>query len=263
MDEITNQSDETIDSFHRGKFYLVQPRKYGHRSGMDAMLLASLVPNDLKGKVVDLGAGAGAAGLAVASRCLKVYVTLVERSAFMASYAQKTLMLKQNEKLAERICLLRADVTFKGKERLKAGLEDNSFDFAIMNPPFNNPADCRTPDKQKSEAHVMSEDMFENWLRSAAAIVKPGGYLGLIARPQSLTNILNALEGRFGGICIIPVHARATTAAMRILFYAKRGSRAALSVLPALIMHNEEDQAFSPQIDAINNGRISLWEFFK
>ncbi|OPB35303.1 tRNA1(Val) (adenine(37)-N6)-methyltransferase [Bartonella taylorii] len=263
MDEITNQNDETIDSFHRGKFYLVQPRKYGHRSGMDAMLLASLVPKNLKGKVVDLGAGAGAAGLAVASRCLKVHVTLVERSAFMASYAQKTLMLKQNEKLAERIFLLEADVTLKGKSRLKAGLVDNSFDFAIMNPPFNSPADRKTPDKQKSEAHVMPEAMFDNWLRSAAAIVKPGGYLGLIARPQSLNDILHALEGRFGSICIIPVHARATTAAIRLLFYAKRGSRAALSILPALVIHEGEGHAFSSRIDAINNGRISLWELFK
>ncbi|WP_019223436.1 tRNA1(Val) (adenine(37)-N6)-methyltransferase [Bartonella rattaustraliani] len=264
MDEITNQSDETIDSFHRGKFYLVQPRKRGHRSGMDAMLLASLVPNHLKGKVVDFGAGAGAAGLAVASRCLKVHVTLVERSAFMVSYAQKTLMLKQNEELAERISLLEADVALKGKDRLKAGLADNSFDFAIMNPPFNSPTDRKTPDKQKSEAHVMlAEGMFENWLRSAAAIVKPGGYLGLIARPQSLNDILHALEGRFGGVCIIPVHARVKTAAIRLLFYAKRGSRAALSVLPALIMHEGDSHAFSPRIDEINNGCISLWEFLK
>ncbi|AGF75460.1 tRNA1(Val) (adenine(37)-N6)-methyltransferase [Bartonella vinsonii] len=263
MNDITNQSDDTIDSFHHGKFYLVQPRKYGHRSGMDAMLLASLVPNDLKGKVVDLGAGAGAAGLAVASRCLEVHVTLVERSAFMASYAQKTLMLKQNEKLSERICLLEADVTLKGKNRLKAGLADNSFDFAIMNPPFNSPTDRKTPDKQKSEAHVMSEEMFDHWLRSAAAIVKPSGYLGLIARPQSLTDILRALEGRFGGVCIIPVHARAKTAAIRLLFYAKRGSKAALSILPALVMHEGDDHAFSPRVDAINNGCISLWELLK
>ncbi|EJF75314.1 methyltransferase [Bartonella alsatica] len=263
MDKTTNQNDDTIDSFHRGKFYLVQPRKYGHRSGMDAMLLASLVPNNLKGKVVDLGAGAGAAGLAVASRCLKVHVTLVERSAFMASYAEKTLMLKQNEKFAERICLIEADVTLKGRNRLKAGLADNSFDFAIMNPPFNNSADCKTPYKQKSEAHVMPEAMFEHWLRSAAAIVKPGGYLGLIARPQSLNDILHALKGRFGGICIIPVHARTTTAAIRILFYAKRGSRAALSVLPALIMHEDDGYTFSPGVNAINNGCISLWELLK
>ncbi|WP_273718973.1 MULTISPECIES: tRNA1(Val) (adenine(37)-N6)-methyltransferase [Bartonella] len=260
MDKIANQNDETIDSFHRGKFYLVQPRVYGHRSGIDAMLLASLVPTDLKGKVVDLGAGAGAAGLAVASRCPQVHVTLVERSSFMVSYAQKTLMLKQNEKLAERICLLEADVTLKGNARIKAGLINNSFDFAIMNPPFNNPNDRKTPDKQKSEAHVMPEAMFDKWLRSAAAIVKPGGYLGLIARPQSLRDILHALEGRFGGICIIPIHARATTPAIRLLFYAKRGSRAALSILPALVIHEGNSHIFSPRIDAINNGYISLWE---
>ncbi|WP_019219788.1 tRNA1(Val) (adenine(37)-N6)-methyltransferase [Bartonella florencae] len=263
MDKTANQSDETIDSFHRGKFYLVQPRGYGHRSGMDAMLLASLVPTNLKGKVVDLGAGAGAAGLAVASRCLHVEVTLVERSSFMASYAQKTLMLKQNEKVAERVCFLKADVTLKGKNRLKAGLVDNFFDFAIMNPPFNNPADRKTPDEQKFEAHVMPEAMFDHWFRSAAAIVKPGGYLGLIARPQSLNDILLALEGRFGGVCIIPVHARASTAAIRILCYARRGSRTALSILPALVIHKDEGHAFSSRIDAINNGCISLWELLK
>ncbi|EJF81501.1 N5-glutamine S-adenosyl-L-methionine-dependent methyltransferase [Candidatus Bartonella washoeensis] len=262
MNKTENHRDETIDAFHRGRFYLVQPRLRGHRSGMEAMLLASLVPNSFKGKVVDLGAGAGAAGLAVASRCLDVHVTLVERSAFMASYAQKTLVLKQNQKLADRICLLKADITLKGKARLKAGLANNAFDFAIMNPPFNNPADRKTPDEQKSEAHVMPEAMFENWLRSAAAIVKPGGYLGLIARPQSLIDILRALEGRFGNICIIPVHARAATAAIRVLFYAKRGSRAALSVLPPLVMHEGGKHTFSPRIDAINNGHISLWELF-
>ncbi|PIT69882.1 tRNA1(Val) (adenine(37)-N6)-methyltransferase [Bartonella tribocorum] len=263
MDKITNQSDKTIDSFHRGKFYLVQPHKHGHRSGMDAMLLASLVPSNLKGKVVDLGAGAGAAGLAVAARCLKVHVTLVERSTFMVFYAQKTLQLRQNKQFSGRICLLEADVTLKGNARIRAGLIDNSFDFAIMNPPFNNPTDRKTPDKQKSEAHVMSEAMFDNWLRTAAAIVKPGGYLGLIARPQSLTDILHALEGRFGGICIIPVHARATTAAIRLLFYAKRGSRAALSILPPLVIHEDNDHIFSPRIDAINNGCISFWELLK
>ncbi|AQX28296.1 MULTISPECIES: tRNA1(Val) (adenine(37)-N6)-methyltransferase [unclassified Bartonella] len=262
MCRINNHSDETIDAFHHGKFYLVQPRLQGHRSGMDAMLLASLVPSVFKGKVIDLGAGAGAAGLAVASRCIEAHITLVERSSFMISYAQKTLTLKQNEKLASRVCLLNADITLKGKERLKAGLMNNAFDFAIMNPPFNSSADRKTPDEEKLEAHVMPELMFENWFRCASAIVKPGGYLGLIARPQSLTDILYALEGRFGNVHIIPIHSHADTAAIRILFYAKRGSRASLSILPALIVHKSGSHVFSPRVDAINNGYISLWDSF-
>ena len=32
---------ETVDAFHYGRFHLVQPKGIGHRSGMDAMLLAN------------------------------------------------------------------------------------------------------------------------------------------------------------------------------------------------------------------------------
>ena len=55
---------ETIDAFHRGAFHLVQPKGRGHRAGMDAMMLASLVDAEGPVRVADLGAGAGAAGLA-------------------------------------------------------------------------------------------------------------------------------------------------------------------------------------------------------
>ena len=32
----------TVDAFHRGRFWLVQPAKSGHRAGMDAMMLAEI-----------------------------------------------------------------------------------------------------------------------------------------------------------------------------------------------------------------------------
>lgn len=94
---------DTVDVFHRGGFYLVQPRLGGHRSGMDAMLLAGLVPTGFKGKVVDLGAGAGAAGFAVAARCKDAQITLVERSAFMVEYAKKSKAHLENSHLTDRI----------------------------------------------------------------------------------------------------------------------------------------------------------------
>jgi len=37
---------ETVDAFHYGRFHVVQPKGRGHRSGMDAMLLASLVDDE-------------------------------------------------------------------------------------------------------------------------------------------------------------------------------------------------------------------------
>ncbi|TIT88992.1 MAG: methyltransferase, partial [Mesorhizobium sp.] len=50
----------TVDAFHRGRFWLVQPRS-GHRAGMDAMMLAAAVPSSFAGRLADFGAGAGAA----------------------------------------------------------------------------------------------------------------------------------------------------------------------------------------------------------
>jgi tRNA1(Val) A37 N6-methylase TrmN6 len=76
--------EETIDAFHFGGFHIVQPKGRGHRAGMDAMLLASLVADDRQMRVADLGAGAGAAGMGVASRSANAEVVLFERSAEMA-----------------------------------------------------------------------------------------------------------------------------------------------------------------------------------
>ena len=58
----------------------------------------------------------------------------------------------------------------------------------------------------------MPDGLFERWIRSAAAIVKPRGGLAVIARPQSLEPILAALGGRFGKVEILPVHPRARRA---------------------------------------------------
>ena len=71
---------QTVDAFHRGRFFLVQPASGGHRAGMDAMMLAAAVPSTFTGRLVDFGAGAGAAGLAVLSRCSDAEAVLVERS---------------------------------------------------------------------------------------------------------------------------------------------------------------------------------------
>jgi tRNA1(Val) A37 N6-methylase TrmN6 len=248
----------TKDAFHRGRFYLLQPAAKGHRSGVDAMILASVVPNDFAGRIADLGAGAGAAGLAVLSRCPASTAVLIERSNFMAEFARSSLALPENNAFLDRTQVVQADVALTGKARGEAGLVDNSFDFAIMNPPFNMPTDRATPDPVKAEAHVMTKDMMEQWIRTAAAIVRPGGSIGIIARPTSITDLLDALEGRFGGLIIVPVQPRPQDAAIRIVVKGIMGSRAGLSLYPALVLHHETGNEFTDRAIAINNGLTSL-----
>src|SRR5437868_10577279 len=67
----------TEDAFLGGRLCLRQP-KSGHRAGHDAMLLAAATPARSGDRVVDLGAGVGAAGLAVAKRVAGIELVLVE-----------------------------------------------------------------------------------------------------------------------------------------------------------------------------------------
>lgn len=248
----------TVDVFHRGAYVLVQPAERGHRAGMDAMMLAAAVPSSFAGYVADLGAGAGAAGLAVIARCPEARTLLVEKSPDMAAYAQLTLAHPDNATLAGRASVLTADVTLTGKTRVIAGLDDNAFDFAILNPPFNAARDRQTGDALKKEAHVMEAGLFEKWLRTAAAIVRPRGGVAIIARPESLSDILVPLKGRFGNAEILPIHPRADAAAIRIVVRATRGARGTLSIRPPLVLHEGGD-SFSARADDINNGRASLF----
>ena len=262
MNSKPDESAQTVDAFHRGRFVLVQPKGAGHRSGIDAMVLAGVVPTAFSGRIADLGAGAGAAGMAVAARCASSAVTLVENDPVMAAFARKTMKHESNQKFAEGLSLIESDVMLTGKQRVAAGLADNAFDFAIMNPPFNPARDRQTPDAAKAGAHVMPDGMFEAWLRSASAIVRPGGGVALIARPQSLNDILAALAGRFGALRIVPVHPRSDEAAIRIIVTGVKGSRGRLLLEQPLVLHGAAGNAFLPRATAIINGEIGLFEPF-
>jgi tRNA1(Val) A37 N6-methylase TrmN6 len=248
---------ETVDAFHFGKFHIVQPKGRGHRAGMDAMLLAALVAGNGPMRVADLGAGAGAAGMGVASRIEGADVVLFERSAEMAGYARKSMDHPDNVRIAPRLSLVEADVTLKGKARLAAGLADDSFDHVIMNPPFNDAGDRRAPDGLKAAAHAMEGDLFEDWIRTAGAILKPGGQLSLIARPESIAAIVDACGQRFGGLEITMLHAREGESAIRLLMTAIKGSRARLVFRAPLFMHGEGTHRFLPFVDDLNNGRAA------
>jgi len=248
----------SVDAFHRGRFVLVQPRD-GHRAGLDAMLLGAAVPDGFGGRLADLGAGAGAAGLAVAARCPAARIVLVEREAQMLAHARLTLAHAANAALAGRVDLLAADVTLTGRARRDAGLGDGAFDFVIMNPPFNEASDRASPDALRRAAHVMEDQLFERWLRTASAIVKPRGMVALIARPQSLGAILTALGGRFGAARILPVHPRAGAPAIRVIVRAVRGSRGPLALEAPLILHGGEN-GFTAAAEAAINGRAGLFE---
>lgn len=222
---------------------------------MDAMLLASLVADEKPCRVADLGAGAGAAGMAVAARLVNAEVTLFERSPEMAEFARRSLALPENAAFSAHVSVREADVTLRAKARAEVGLVEGYFHHVIMNPPYNDAGDRRTPDALKAEAHAMTDGLFEDWIRTAGAIMVSGGQLSLISRPQSVADIIAACGRRFGGIEITLIHPRPGEDAVRMLVTAIKGSRARLSFRAPFVMHLDDSHAFTPFVDDLNNGR--------
>src|SRR6202041_628572 len=108
--------DVTEDAFLGGKLRLRQP-KSGHRAGHDAILLAAATPACPGDRVVDLGAGVGAAGLAVAKRVAGIKLVLVEIDEGLAELAGANA--SANAIVAETLVL---DVTSGAESFASAGL---------------------------------------------------------------------------------------------------------------------------------------------
>ena len=85
-------ADISEDAVLGGRLRLRQPKR-GHRVGHDAILLAAACPREPGDKVVDLGAGVGAAGLALAARVPGTTVTLVEIDPKLAALAGENARL--------------------------------------------------------------------------------------------------------------------------------------------------------------------------
>lgn len=254
----TDNLSTTDDVFQRGRFTLVQPAKGAHRAGLDALLLASVLPAGFKGRVMDLGAGAGAIGFALAANHPEAQVTLVENDPLMLKCAARGLAHTDNAAFSSRIAIINADI-MKNIQALEAeGLQQNRFDSLLTNPPYNLSDMQPSSDAIRAKAHHAADDIFEQWLRVAAGLLKPKGLLGLIARPQALPMILTALNRRFGHITIIPIHAHEGEDAIRIILTATKASRAGLLIKDGLALHDKKTRAYKPKIDQLLNGQLRM-----
>lgn len=248
----------TEDIFQRGRFTLIQPSQGAHRAGLDALLLASTLPRNFKGNVLDLGAGAGAIGFALAANNPMAQVTLIENNSLMLNCATLGLAHHDNAGFANRVTIVNANILAGMRELELTGLKQNSFDALLTNPPYNLDDMQPSAHGTRAKAHQAEGDIFEQWLRVAVGLLKPKGQLSLIARAQASTLILNALDRRFGHINITPIHAHQAQPAIRMIITAIKGSRAGLSIMSGLVLHDHKTRAYRPEIDQLLNGQLRL-----
>jgi tRNA1(Val) A37 N6-methylase TrmN6 len=231
----TDVLETSEDAVLGGRLRLRQPLA-GHRVGHDAILLAAATSGRAGEHAVDLGAGVGAAGLALAARVKGLKVTLVEIDAGLSALAADNARLN---KLDDRVTVLAGDAE-DGEVLAAAGLLPGSADRVLMNPPFHDATRQNlSPDPRRRLAHAAPPGLLPRWIASAARLLKPQGVLTLIWRADALAEVQSALAAEFGGIAVLPVHPRADAPAIRVLVRAVKSGRAAPQTCPILILNDQ------------------------
>jgi tRNA1(Val) A37 N6-methylase TrmN6 len=219
------------DAVLGGRLRLRQPLS-GHRVGHDAILLAASVGAKTGEHAVDLGAGVGGAGLALASRVPGLKVTLVEIEPSLATLASENVTLNE---LDDRVAAIRLDAT-NADAFAAAGLAN--VQHVLMNPPFNDPAKQRvSPDATRRLAHAASPEDLPRWIDSAARLLAPGGTLTMIFRADRRDELLDALKPAFGALAVLLVLPRPGAAAIRVLVRARKGAPPTVENLPDLVLN--------------------------
>ncbi|WP_257165989.1 tRNA1(Val) (adenine(37)-N6)-methyltransferase [Bradyrhizobium sp. SRS-191] len=240
------------DTVLGGRLRLRQPTS-GHRAGHDAVLLAAATAARPGDRVVDLGAGVGTAGLALARRVDGIALVLVEREPHLAELARANA--RDNELQADVAVL---DIAADAAAFVAAGLGPDSVDVVLMNPPFHDAARHRaSPDQARANAHMATTTTLELWTHAGRRMLKSGGVLTLIWRADGLSEVLAALARGFGSLALQPVHGQAGKPAIRILVRAVKGGRAPTQILPGVVL-NEAAGVPNEEVSRVLKGQGAL-----
>jgi tRNA1(Val) A37 N6-methylase TrmN6 len=158
---------------------------------------------------------------------------LVEIDAGLAALARENAAA--NAIAAEAVVL---DVASTAAAFAAIGLDPDSADVVLMNPPFNDSARHRAS-PHKALAHVATASTLEGWIHAARRILKSGGMLSLIWRADGIAEVLAALDRGFGSVVILPVHGDAAKPAIRVLVRAVKGGKAPMQILAGLMLNDE------------------------
>lgn len=245
-------TEVTEDAILGGRVRIRQPAR-GYRVNVDTLLLAAAQPRVIAdgARVVEPCCGVGAALLAVAARHEgDISFVGIERDPGFANTARQNVELNS---ASHRIRVVEGDA-------LDAGADYGLFDHVFFNPPYDTPGEGRAPAEGKRAAYLADRPLGD-WIKVWSNRMRAQATLTLIHRAHRLGDILDALDGRLGGVEVLPIYPSARDGARRVIVRARKGSRAPLQILRGLVLHPSEDtkEKYTPEADALLRGEAQLW----
>ena len=214
------------------------------RPGTDTFLLSSL-PRLRPGlRVCDLGCGTGLLGLLLLQRERGLSVTGVELDPRAAALGVRCTA---ENGLGDALRILQGDL-----REVRSFLSAGSFDLTVCNPPYYPPGSgAVSPEAGRSAARTELFCTLEDVCRAAAYLLRWGGALCLVHKPERLCDAMCAL--RSAGL--EPKHLRlvcrdAQAAPSLVLLEGRRGGKPGLRVEPPLLLQTERGDP-TAEADAI------------
>lgn len=237
--------ETTHDAFLGGRLTLEQPAK-GYRAGVDPVLLASAVDARSGQSVLELGCGAGAALLCLATRVVGLDLYGIELQSYYAELCRTNAAVNR----------ISAHIDTADLRDLPYDLNHMAFDHVIANPPYfqrttGNPSPLADRDIAFGGATKTSD-----WLDTAYRRLKPKGWLTLIHKADRLPDVLRCLDVRFGAITVTPLAGRQGREADRFILRARKGGMTPFVLTAPVILHDgvthtKDGKDYHPAIAAI------------
>ncbi|MFZ2030522.1 MAG: methyltransferase [Vitreimonas sp.] len=232
----------TEDALLGGRIRIRQPAR-GYRVNVDTLLLAAAVEAHDGMRLMEAGCGVGAALIAVAVRNENISLLGVERETNIAEVARENVALNA---MMHRIEIASGDALDKNANY-------GIFDGVFFNPPFDIEGEGRAPAETRRHAHV-ADEAIGVWIASLADRLTGGAALTLIHRATRLPDILAAMQGRLGGIEVMPIRPRADAPVNRVIVRARKGSRAPFTLFHGVDLHDDSNSKHTPQVERLLRG---------
>ncbi len=211
----------------------------GHRSGLEPVLLAALVPARPGQRVLEGGTGAGAGLLCLAARVSPLGGWGVELDPALAALARRNL----DANGVAGISVVAADLTRDD------ALGETGFDHAFANPPWHR--GTASPDGGRDLARRAAPALLANWISALCRRVRRRGSVTLALPAAALAEAAGLLrQSGCGGVSVLPLWPRPGVAARIVLVQGVLGSKSGSVVHPGLALH-EADGRFTAEADAV------------
>lgn len=229
---INLKDNERLDELQRNGYRIIQnPEKFCF--GMDAVLLSGFAHAKKGDVMLDMGTGTGIIPILMEAKTKCAHLTGLEIQEESADMARRSVALNG---LADKIEIITGDI--KEADNI---FPSASFDCITCNPPYMiGNHGLTNPDEPKAIARHEILCTFEDVIRQAAKLLKPGGHFFLVHRPFRLAEIMTTLsQYKLEPKRMQLVYPYVDKEPNMVLLEATRGGRPRMTVEKPLIVYKE------------------------